>query len=151
MRSAAIGGVCRRRGAALVEIIISLLLIGVAVSAIMSAMLSTSVQSTQSKGRERTALCLNQLLQELRNYVTAETSSSPDAPGGAGASGWKLPKDTCSGLGANCWALAVGSHNLDLTQARAVCGQNLDAMKYDVTAGPNGTFQVAATVTWTPE
>ena len=57
MRSAAIGGVCRRRGAALVEIIISLLLIGVAVSAIMilasiGMMLRTSIVIMVSINRD---------------------------------------------------------------------------------------------------
>ena len=158
MMSPAFDGMRLRRGAALVEVVISLLLIGVAVSAIMGTMLSTSLQSGPAgriQNQEQAALCLNQLLQELKNYVTADyTTSNPDAPGGAGAAGWTLPEDTCSGLGSNCWALAPGTHNLDVTKAPPACAQNGATMTYAVqvvTVNGLDTRQVTATLTWTPQ
>jgi Tfp pilus assembly protein PilV len=134
-----------------VEIIISLLLIGVAVSSVMSAMLSTSLQSGRSQDQEQSALCLNQLLQELRNYVTADISPNPDAPGGGGASGWSLPEDTC---GNNCWALAAGKHTIDVAQAPTACA-NATAISYLVTPvtlnNKNTISQVTAQITWNPQ
>lgn len=148
-RFPAAGSLRLRRGAALVEIIISMLLIGVAVSAMMSAMLSTSLQSGRSEDREQNALCLNQLLQEVRNYVTADTSSSPDAPNGAGPKGWTLPGDTCN----NCWALAQGKHTIAVDQAPAACA-NATAISYvvtPVTVNNDTINQVTAQITWTPQ
>ena len=148
MRSAVFGDILMRRGAALVEIVISLLLIGVAVSAIMSAMLSTSLQSSRSQDREQAALCLNQLLQELKNYVTADTSSNPDAPNGADAAGWQLPGDAC-----NCWALDETQTHDVTSRLPAPLAQDGAKMTYAVrvvTVNGLDTRQVTATLTWTP-
>ncbi|MCX5795196.1 MAG: hypothetical protein NTY77_06875 [Elusimicrobia bacterium] len=148
MRSAAAGGIRRRPGAALVEIVISLLLAGIAVSAIMSAMLSTSLQSGRSQGREQAALCLTQLLQELKNYVTADTADSPDAPGGAGPAGWALPGDACG-----CWALdETRTHDVTarLPAQLAQYGAKMTYAVKVVTVNGLDTRQVTATLTWTP-
>ena len=148
MRSPAAVRGRRRVGAALVEVIISVLLMAVAVSAIMSAMVSTSLQSGRSQDREQVALCLTQLLQELKDYVTADPAPSPDAPGGAGPDGWQLPGDAC-----NCWALDE-TRNHDVTaRLPAPLAQAGARMSYAVkVVQANGldTRQVTATLTWTP-
>ena len=149
MMSPAFDGMRLRRGAALVEVVISLLLIGVAVSAIMSAMLATSLQSVRSQDREQAALCMTQLLQELKNYVTADTAANPDAPGGAGPTGWQLPGDAC-----NCWALdETRTHDVTarLPAQLAQYGAQMTYAVRAVTVNGLDTRQVTATLTWTPK
>jgi Tfp pilus assembly protein PilV len=135
-------------GAVLVEIIISVLLTAVAVSAILGAMLSTSQQAARSQARERAALCLYQLVQELRNYVTADASPNPDAPGGGGADGWRLPGDACG-----CWALDETQPHDVSARLPAELAQSGATMSYTVQVVPvNGlqSRQVTATLNWTP-
>ena len=152
MRSAAFGGIRLRRGAALMEVIISVLLIGIAVSTIMGSVLSTSLQSGHSRDREQAAVSLNQLLQELKNYVTADstTPNNPDAPG-TGPAGWTLPGDACD----TCWALdpAFNPHDVSSRLPQSLT-QNGAKMTYTVNVVPvNGlnTSLVTATLTWTPQ
>jgi hypothetical protein len=158
MRSAAASGVRRRRGAALVEVVISMLLIMVAVAAIMGSMLASSLQTGPSNGQagpsgvdqhqEQATLCLNQLLQELKNYVTADhTTYTQDAPNGAAAAGWTIPGDTCS----NCWALTPGQHTINVAQAQSTSAcANAASLSYTVTSNSDGTSQVVANITWNP-
>ncbi|MBI5241825.1 MAG: hypothetical protein HY926_15235 [Elusimicrobia bacterium] len=137
-----------RRGSALVEVVISVLLTGVAVSAIMSAMMTASAQSGRSQEREQAALCLTQLLQELRNYVTADTDPSPDAPGGAGPDGWRLRGDACG-----CWALdETREHDVTerLPAALVQAGAKMSYRVRIVTVNGLETREVAAALTWGP-
>jgi Tfp pilus assembly protein PilV len=139
----------RRPGAALVEVVISVLLTGIAVSAITSAMLATSLQAGLGQDREQAALCLNQLLQELRSYVTADTAPSPDAPGGAGADGWQLPGDACG-----CWALdETRAHDVTarLPPQLAEAGASMSYAVRVVNVNGLGTREVTATLTWSPQ
>jgi hypothetical protein len=114
----------------------------------MSALLTTSLLSGRSQDQEQAAVSLNQLFQELRNYVTADTSPSTDAPGGAGATGWQLPGDAC-----NCWALdAAHTHDVTARLPAPMAAQGAK-MTYTVSLVPvNGleARQVTATLTWTP-
>jgi len=133
----------------LVEVIISVVLTGIAVSAIMGALLSTTLQSGRSQDREQAALSLNQLLQELKNYVAADTTLDPDAPGGAGPAGWRLPGDAC-----NCWALdETRAHDVS-SRLPARLTQDGAQMTYAVnvvTVNGLDTRQVTATLKWTPK
>ena len=146
----------RRPGAVLVEIIIAVLVTSIAVSAIMSALLSAAMQSGRSTESEQASLYLNELLEDLRNYVTADTSPGADAPGlpttgpqaRPGEKSWRLPGDACE-----CWALNPGGH--DVTEYldpgfRAKYGAR---MSYTVSVKRiNGqdTRQVDARITWSP-
>jgi Tfp pilus assembly protein PilV len=94
--------ISRRRGGAMIEVVISVLILALAVPGIFGAMLSATGQTSVSVEQERAALEVQSLLEELRNYVTANPASS-EGPGAAG--GWVLPGDSCA-----CWALQAGDH-----------------------------------------
>ena len=96
------------RGAVLVEMLIAGLLLSIAVSAVIGALLGTAQASSKADQREEISLFTNQLLQELKNYVTADYTPVVGAPGvqSGGKGTWRLPGDPC-----NCWALQVGTHN----------------------------------------
>jgi Tfp pilus assembly protein PilV len=94
-----------QRGAALVELLVAGIVLAFAVSALVGAMLGTSRASHRSKGRETAALYTTMLLEELKNYVTADASPREGAPGDPPGS-WKLKGDPCG-----CWALMEGAHD----------------------------------------
>ena len=138
------------KGGALVEVIISGLLIAIVAAAVMSAVLSSSRNLSRVQTREDVALNLSQLLEELKNYVTADTGIIQGAPGDSAGS-WHLRGDSCEA----CWALAEGRHDvtgrLD-AELRQKCNASLS---YNVTVvDVNGlpTRRVEARLEWrTPQ
>ncbi|MBI3299209.1 MAG: hypothetical protein HYZ75_13655 [Elusimicrobia bacterium] len=93
------------RGAALVEVIISGLLIAIAVSSVMGALLHARRGAGKTGSLERASLHAERLRTELKNYVTDDHSPLEGAPGTPPGS-WKLEGDPC-----DCWALREGAHD----------------------------------------
>ncbi|HBL16732.1 MAG: hypothetical protein A2X36_16360 [Elusimicrobia bacterium GWA2_69_24] len=140
------------RGSALVEIVISTLVVVMAVAAITAALLSGSVQESSSEAREQLAVAMGQLHEELKNYVSADLTPGPDAPGvedppDSGTRTWRLPGDSC----AACWALQEGEHDVTARLSSDLTTRYGATMKYVVTASAvNGlvTRQMVTRVQW---
>lgn len=97
------------RGSALVEVIIAVLLLAMAGAAVFGALVTASRQGATGPEREQASLQVEALLDELRNFTTADTSEIPSAPGDVHGSSrtWTISGDAC-----NCWALAAGPHDV---------------------------------------
>ncbi|HBL16002.1 MAG: hypothetical protein A2X36_05450 [Elusimicrobia bacterium GWA2_69_24] len=94
------------RGAALAELLVSILILAFAISAVAGVMFTTKLRASASEDQEAAVRHVDMLLQDLRNYVTADTSPIPEAPG---APAWHLPSDqSCVA----CWALSSGVHDV---------------------------------------
>jgi len=94
-------------GAALVEVLVSCLLLATVAAAVMSAVLSASENIERVQALEDVQLNLTRLLEDIKSYVTAETGPLQNAPGDPPGS-WHLPGDSC----AACWALSEGRHDV---------------------------------------
>jgi Tfp pilus assembly protein PilW len=107
------GGIRGARGSTLVELVVAMLLVAVAVSSLMAAMLSLPRNQQASQEWERGSFCANSVLHDLRNYVKPAgfTDAIPTAPtdmtNPASPKPWHLPGDTCT----SCWALEAGLHD----------------------------------------
>ena len=97
----------KRRGSALVEVMIAGLLIAIVATASVSALFTGARNNSRIQAHEDAALAVSHLLADLRNYVTAETAASEDAPGDPPGS-WHLPGDACG----SCYALSEGEHDV---------------------------------------
>jgi Tfp pilus assembly protein PilV len=90
----------------LVEVIVAMMLVLVAVTAVMSV-LTTSKQSVgRSQRRVSAAMAARRVTEALKVYDTADTTVV--AGPGVAPNGWGLPGDSC-----NCAALRVGTHTLN--------------------------------------
>lgn len=99
------------RGVMLVEALIAGLLLAITVLAVFAVILSGFSTTKYGEIKYQANLQARQLQEELKNYVTADTSVINGAPG---SPAWHLPGDTCSGCagGANCWALDACTHDV---------------------------------------
>lgn len=95
-----------RRGATLVEVVISILLVAMMTGPIMSTVLSASMAQKRSEHRVAAAAAARGLSERLKAFVTADRSLA-NGPG-VGRDGWSLPGD-----GTEAYALAPGTHRLD--------------------------------------
>ncbi|MBI5883076.1 MAG: type II secretion system protein [Elusimicrobia bacterium] len=113
------------RGTTFVELMVATVLLASAASMVGSVFLSGSQQSARAQRREEGSVCLQQLMDELRNYVTADTGTVAAAPGGS----WALPGDGCG----SCWALQPGKHDVTARLPTAWAGVGMEAaMSYTV-------------------
>lgn len=133
------------RGSILAEALIAALLMGIAVSSVVGGLLSASRSGGRSANRERAAMCTQQLLNELKNYVTADPSPRPEAPGFP-AGTWNLPGDPCG-----CWALQEGVHDATALlpadfRSRAGASMRYTVSVVDVSGEPLRRVQVS--VSW---
>ncbi|MDD5656971.1 MAG: hypothetical protein PHF00_06920 [Elusimicrobia bacterium] len=133
-----------RSGAALVEIIISILIIAFGVAGVAGTLLISSRAPKQAEDKERAATYLSSLLEELRTYVTADTAHNDDAP----EPDWKLHGDAC-----DCWALKAGEHDVSARLDSDFKDKYKAKMAYTVSlVSKNGEDmrQVKAQLDWTP-
>lgn len=93
-------------GSSLIEVVISMLLIGMMSAMVMPVFLSGRMSGGRSTRRVAAADAIRRVEEELRGYVTADRSVAGGP--GTGPDGWSLPGDR-SGR----WALAPGQHALD--------------------------------------
>jgi len=105
------GGNCvvrYRCGAALVEVVVGSMVLAMAAAIVGNVLLSSFVVKNYDRVRFTLAGETVALKEALKNYVTADTHVTLNAPG---VPPWHMPEDSsCSG----CWALAPGTH--DVTQ-----------------------------------
>lgn len=138
-----------RRGGALVEVVIATLLLAITVTGVFAALLTAGTQSGSLVEREDASLHIDRLLDELRNYVTSDTTPTVDAPGTpAGAQRtWSLPGDSCA-----CWALQEGAHDVSARLPAALRARGA-TLGYDVsvvTVNGSPLRRVTARMTWEP-
>jgi len=133
-----------RGGTTLIEIIISLLILGMACAAVMPVFFTSSISAARVDRRQAAVDSVRRLTEELKGYVAADHN---DITGpGVGTGGWDLPGDR-SGK----WALEGGRHELDPKMWCAfltVCGGTIS---YTVTVRntPSGPQpDVSVTVDW---
>lgn len=132
-------------GNTLVEVVIAMLLILIASSAITGTVLTGRQSAGRTVRRAQAAQAVRRVAEALKVYQTADTAVAT-GPGGA-PNGWGLPGDACG-----CAAFQSGLHSLD----SAVWAPDLAAqgggISYTVTTedtalGPQPT--VVFDVTWT--
>jgi Tfp pilus assembly protein PilV len=87
----------------LAEVLVSTLLIAIAVATVAAIFVSGGQQDVRIERSTLASTQLQQLLEELENFTTADSSNAADGPGG----GWTLAGDTCG-----CWALQEGTHDV---------------------------------------
>jgi len=133
----------------MIEVVVSILLIAIAAAGVFGALFSASLQASVSTDQELASLQVQSLLDELRNFVTEDTSDGPDAPGAAsgGTRSWRLPGDLCG-----CWALQTGVEH-DVTArlpaplaGRATMNYRVEVLLFD----GREVRQVRARLDWTP-
>lgn len=138
-------------GGTLVEMIISILILATAVTAMAIGLINGPAQFANLQHKERMALAANGLLQELKNYVTADAAPVLGAPGDLDALGrgtWHLPGDNCPDNSYRCWALAPGTHDgSSFLPADLKAAPYNAKLLYTVTMVA-GLPKVDATVTW---
>jgi hypothetical protein len=131
------------------EVMVSVLLLSVAVSAVAGSMLTGNGQSANLQVKEQALLSVDQLLQSLGNYVSADTSDATKsfAPGGC----WNLKDPTKP---ADCpagWALdETASHDATFLLPSAVrSAPYLGKLGYTVAVDPTtGLRTVSAQMAW---
>lgn len=133
------------RGASLVEVVISMLLLAMMTAPIMSTVLTGSLSSKRADRRLSAASSVRAVSENLKAYVTADPSLVQGA--GAGPDGWTLPGDR-----SNLYALAPGHHELDPVRWAPGLNGFGATISYDVTvrttnSGPEP--DVVFNVAWT--
>ncbi|MFI5346550.1 MAG: prepilin-type N-terminal cleavage/methylation domain-containing protein [Elusimicrobiota bacterium] len=132
-------------GYTLVEVVIAMLLVLIAVSAIMGTVITGRQSAGRTVRRAQAAQAVRRVAEALKVYRTADTSAVPGP--GVGANGWGMPGDACA-----CGAFQTGSHDL----SPAIWAPELAAqggrVSYTVTAqdtalGPQPSVDFH--VTWT--
>lgn len=148
---------CRRRpteaGYTLVEVVIAMLLTAIMVTSVFSVSL-TAKQGGGKGGRKLLASQgAKQIANQLRNFVTGDTSVSLANPPGSAFGGWGLTgvggiTDNCPGGGTSCWALQNGTHTLTgvLPAAFEAAPFNARVSYYVTNTNPPS---VTITTTWT--
>ena len=80
------------------------IILAMAVAAIGSLLVSVSLAPKRGNAQYEIAFAAKKLREQLKSYVTADTSVTLNAPG---SPAWHLPDDSsCTA----CWALAEGAH-----------------------------------------
>ena len=97
-----------RKGQTLVEVMVATVIAASTATAIFSVVLSSHVGELKSDKKEAAAMVIKAAQEQLKIYVSADPSDPEFSPVAGGHWG----KDTNGG-----WALATGSHNVDLLLA----------------------------------
>lgn len=132
-------------GQMLVEVIIAMLLVLIASSAIMGVVLTGKQSSGRTVRRAQAAQAVRRVAEALKVYQTADPTAAT-GPGNA-PNGWGLPGDACG-----CAAFRVGDHNLNSAVWAPDLAAQGGAISYrvvrrDTALGPQPT--VIFDVTWT--
>lgn len=115
-----------RKGVSLIEIIISSLILLMAATAVSILLLSTFTSRKREEAMYGVSLGAKKLREELKSYVTGDTSILLNAPG---RPAWHLPVDSsCS----DCWALQEGEHDATGLLPASFREKYRAAMKYKV-------------------
>lgn len=132
-------------GSSLVEVVVAMLLVLIASSAIMGVVLTGRQSTGRTVRRAQAAQAVRRVAEALKVYETADTTAAT-GPGNA-PNGWGLPGDACG-----CAAFQNGLHSLDSAVWAPDLAAQGGAVAYTVTTaatalGPRPT--VAFDVTWT--
>ena len=129
MRAVYSGCMRNTRGAALIEVVVSTLLLAMLTVPIMSVVLSGAMASGRTQRRMQAAAAVRRVSEHLKAYVTADRAVALGP--GDGADGWILPGDA-SGLA----ALQAGHHALstDLWLQPLAAKPYDGVISYDVTS-----------------
>ncbi|MDD2805391.1 MAG: hypothetical protein PHV33_07535 [Elusimicrobiales bacterium] len=122
----------RRRASALIEVVLGSIILAMAVAALGGILLSSFRVKDSGQVRFSLAEYSAALKEDLKNYVTADTSITLNAPG---SPPWHMPEDASC---AACWALSPGTHDVSSrlpSDLRTTYGATL---KYVVT---NSTYK----------
>ena len=135
------------RGTTLVEVVIGIMLVAVIGLSLMSIALTSRRNTGRIDRKTAAAMAGKKILDNLKNYVTSDTSASTGP--GIGAGGWTFPGDGCA-----CYAFADGAHALDAASwLPALAGAPYNAsVGYTVTSAVtvNGKQPtVALSIKWT--
>lgn len=106
-----------RRGSAIAEALIAVLIIAGAVAAVFGAVLGGFAELESARMRSMAVTETENLIETLENYSTADPSMTAGAPGDPP---WHLPGDSCPGQSASCWALSSGAHDVTATLPEAL-------------------------------
>jgi type II secretory pathway pseudopilin PulG len=158
----------RRDGYTIIEVIVSIMLTAVMVSAVFSVALTTKTGGGKADRKLLAGQAERSLTAALRSYVTADTANTaipgPNAAantgGATGAAGWSIHTAAVQtdSMGVGTYALAVGTHIL---ACPAAAGADAACFLAKALRNPpfNGTIQyvvaagsppqVTVTVNWT--
>ena len=92
-----------KKGFTLIEVIVAVLVAGVAVVAVLGVILSTFTASPKSDQKETAALVLQQASDRLKAYATNETDGIDELPS-------QISTNLCPALDTN-WAFTDGQHD----------------------------------------
>ncbi len=143
-----------RKGFTLIEVVVSMLLSAVMISAVFSVALSSKQTSARSDRRLAAAQAAQSMMQRLKNYVTSDPASiailGPTPR--PGAASWYLnnPPSVVDSLG-DVYALQPGTHIITGT-ATDVIPTALAAyggkVTYVVAAAPNSQLTITVSASW---
>lgn len=114
-----------RKGQTLVEVMVATVIAASTATAIFSVVLSSHVGELKSDKKEAAAMVIKAAQEQLKIYVSADPSDPEFSPVAGGHWG----KDTNGG-----WALATGTHNIDLLLAgvKQLEGTTAPSLQYTV-------------------
>lgn len=116
-----------RKGATLVEIVVGSMIIAVTAALVGNILLASLSATTSDQTRFTITNEAAALKEELKNYVTADTSITQNAPG---SPPWHLPEDSSC---ADCWALSEGVHDATTRLPAKLRDTYKATLKYTVT------------------
>lgn len=116
-----------RKGNTLIEVMMASIILAMAVAAIGNLLLTVFTVPKRGNAQYEIAFAAKKLREQLKSYVTADTSVTLNAPG---SPPWHLPDDSsCT----NCWALADGAHNATDMLSSDLRTRYKATMRYTVT------------------
>jgi hypothetical protein len=117
----------QRNGSTLAEVLVGAIIMAMAAAVVGGILLSTYKLKSCDKVRYSLAAAEADLREDLKNYVTADTSIITNAPGDPP---WHMPEDvSCD----DCWALAPGVHDVSGRLSRAIGAEYNATLTYTVT------------------
>jgi hypothetical protein len=131
----------------MLEVVIAGVLLAFIAVTVASILLTTRLMAGKNEVRYSMMREAALLRTTLKNYVTADTTPVPNAPG---SPPWHLPGDSCD----DCWALAEGEHDVTArlpVDLRVTYGVT---MKYKVTPKDTGgtiVRDVSISIDWKGE
>lgn len=125
-----------RSGSALPEVIVAAFIMSFVAVTVGALLLSSNVFSKDTAIKYAMAQEAGRLRSILKNYVTADTSVTLNAPG---SPPWHLPEDsTCN----QCWALQAGEHDATALLAADLRDKYKATLKYVVKVEKFGGSEV---------
>jgi hypothetical protein len=136
-----------RPGTALPEVLVATFILAFIAMTVSALLLSSNMMTKDSTAKYALSQEAIKLRAVLKNYVTADTTVTLNAPG---SPPWHLPEDdSCS----DCWALQEGTHEVTSSLPAYLRTNYAATLKYKVTLAKSGSRdirKVSITAGWTP-